>query len=222
MRQASSPVQSNQVGVHPRLADAVRRHLAAPAAAPIADHAHAAFAALRAALAQRAAPLVLDSGCGTGASSLALAAAHRDCLVVGVDQSAARLRARLDDGVHGWREGVLFLRTDVAQLWRLMAKAGLRVARHYLLYPNPWPKSVHYLRRWPMHPAWPYLLQLSGELELRTNWRVYADECAAALALSGMAARIESLSLDAEPLTPFERKYRASGHALLRLTAQPN
>jgi tRNA G46 methylase TrmB len=222
MHSISTPVTSNQSGVHPRLADAVRRHLTAPAAGPVSAHARAAFEVLLAALGRRARPLVLDSGCGTGESTSVLATLHRDALVVGVDQSATRLRAQLDDATHGWREGALFLRTDVAQLWRLMAQAGMRVRHHYVLYPNPWPKSVHYLRRWPAHPAWPYLIQLGGALALRTNWRVYAEEWHAALALSGISASLGPLSPSAHALTPFERKYRASGHELWRVTAPLN
>ena len=89
----SRSVTSNQTGIHNDLERVVRRHLQSPWQAPIADHDAQAFAQLQqwrqAQGAER--PLMLDSGCGTGSSSLLLASQHPEALVVGVDQSAARL-----------------------------------------------------------------------------------------------------------------------------------
>jgi hypothetical protein len=64
----------------------------------------------------------------------------------------------------------------------------------------------------------PCIAALGGSVELRTNWRIYADEFALALGLAG--ARVDACeTVDAAtPLTPFERKYAASGHELWRCT----
>jgi hypothetical protein len=59
------------------------------------------------------------------------------------------------------------------------------------------------------------MLALSGAIELRTNWCVYAEEFALALDIAGVANTCEVFMAD-EPLTPFERKYQASGHTLWR------
>lgn len=221
----SRPVRSNQTGPHARLAETVRRHLAEPWRAPLHGPSERVFEALearrRALGAQR--PVVLDAGCGTGESTRRLAARHAEAVVIGVDRSATRLaRVGAEAGVTG-EERVLWARADLATLWRLAVLERWPVAHHYLLYPNPWPKSAHLGRRWHGHPVFPHLLALGGRLELRTNWATYAEEFAAAVALAtGAAGRdpagaAERLPAPAEPLSPFERKYAASGHALWRV-----
>jgi tRNA G46 methylase TrmB len=177
---------------------------------------------LRSWLRERAAlPLVLDSGCGTGASSVALAAAHPDCAVVGVDQSLARLSRRV--GVAGDLAPIagnaVLLRAPLQDLWRLLLADGRRLQRHLLWYPNPWPKPEHLGRRWHAHPVFPTLLALGGQIELRSNWRVYVDEFALALRAHGWPSAVARVPESGEPATPFERKYRDSGHALWCLSA---
>ena len=55
-------------------------------------------------------------------------------------------------------------------------------------------------------------------LECRSNWSVYIDEMALAIALAtGRPAVGEAWQPSGEPLTPFEKKYLASGHALHRV-----
>jgi len=56
-------------------------------------------------------------------------------------------------------------------------------------------------------------------IELRTNWRVYAEEFALALDIAGVA-NISEAFVPEEPLTPFERKYQASGHELWRCRSE--
>ncbi|MDX1381781.1 MAG: hypothetical protein R3233_11700 [Xanthomonadales bacterium] len=219
-RAASRPVVSNQPGVHPRLAERVRRHLESPWQRPLHRPTMIAFDALLPILdAEPDRPLVLDSGCGSGASTRLLARRHPEALVLGVDRSASRL-AR--DGHHRLphREGnALWLRAELATLWRSLRAAGHHPAYHYLLYPNPWPKAVHLQRRWHAHPAFADLLALGGRLEMRCNWKTYAKEFAQALALAtGEEHRPERIVF-AAPITPFERKYLASGHALYAVTA---
>jgi tRNA G46 methylase TrmB len=108
------------------------------------------------------------------------------------------------------------MRAECADIWRLMLEADWSVVRHFLLYPNPWPKPGHLQRRWHGHPVFPQLLALSDVVELRTNWQVYAEEMGAALFVAGRPAGIERIRPEAA-LTDFEEKYRDSGHALWRL-----
>ena len=100
---------------------------------------------------------------------------------------------------------------------RLRGAAGLRLARHYVLYPNPWPKIGHLGRRWHAHPVFPWIARLGGVLECRSNWHVYIEEFALALeAAIGQPVAWQAFSAEL-PLTPFERKYRDSGQTLYRL-----
>ena len=140
---------------------------------------------------------------------------HPDALVIAMDQSAVRLQRGLER--FGAAPANLYLmRAECADIWRLMLAADWSVARHFLLYPNPWPKPGHLQRRWHGHPVFPPLLALSEVVELRTNWQVYAEEMAAALSVAGRPAGIERIQPETA-LTDFEEKYRDSGHALWRV-----
>jgi len=156
---------------------------------------------------------VLDSGCGTGWSTARLAERYPDAIVLGVDQSAARLERFREPELPNMRR----VRARAEDFWRLLAADGIRPARHFLLYPNPWPKAAQLRRRWHGHPVFADLLALGGSLELRTNWRIYADEFRIAAGTCGIdTPPVVSFSVDS-PLTPFERKYAESGHRLYRL-----
>lgn len=216
---SSRPVSSSQTAVHPDLLRVVQRHLEQRWRQPLHQHSCAAFAVLQAWRARQGAerPLWLDSGCGTGRAAQALALARPELLVVGVDRSAARLTraARRFD----CPDNLLLLRADCADIWRLMLAAGWSPERHYLLYPNPWPKPAHLRRRWHGHPAFASLLALGGRLEVRSNWPLYIEEMQQALALAGRHSQLTAFVPQA-PISDFEDKYHASGHRLYRLLAE--
>lgn len=209
--------QSAQSGVHERLEAVVRKHLAEPFRKPIAPYNREA---LDAALADwnRAAPLILDAGCGVGHSTIQIARAHPEHWVIGVDQSQDRLDRKKPYPDALMPRNLVFVRADLVDFWRLIDEAGLRLARHYILYPNPWPKIGHLARRWHAHPVFPFIPRLGGVLECRSNWDVYMHEMATALSIA-LGHDVPWGAFEAEvPLTPFERKYRDSGQTLYRLT----
>ena len=216
--QLSRTVTSSQRGVHPRLAAVVDAHRQHAWRAPLHRPTVAAFNALRVIVDRDERPLVLDSGCGTGESTQLIARALPKTLVIGVDKSRARL-LRTGAGRFPHREGnVVWLRADLATFWRLALQAGWRLHRHYLLYPNPWPKPSQLQRRWHAHPVFPAMLQLGGRLEMRCNWQPYAQEFAVAVSRV-LGIETQPLPLGESPVTsPFERKYRASGHQLYSLS----
>lgn len=219
--QANSRVPSSaQSDIHEQLPMVLERHASAPFRKPYADYNRAAFAASFERFHRLAAgaPLILDACCGVGESSVALAKAFPTHYVIGVDQSAARLQRgqqRRRDGL-AWPDNLDLVRADLVDYWRLLLDAGVRLERHYLLYPNPWPKIGHLRRRWHGHPIFPSLLALGGVLECRSNWPIYIAEHALAVGkLTGRAAPCEAY-VPAQPMTPFERKYLDSGHKLFR------
>ena len=217
MQGNSRPVASRQDATHRELPRLLTRHVAHPFRKPPADYSRAAFATFLAAWDGHA-PLVIDAACGTGESTLGLAARHPHALVLGIDQSAQRL-AR-GQALAGAQPNALLLRADMVDFWRLLAEQDVRPAAQYLLYPNPWPKPGQVMRRWPAHPVFPTVIALGGHIECRTNWRIYADEFALAVGLlTGTAATVAAFAPE-KPLTPFERKYDASGHPLYRVVAQ--
>ena len=209
-------VTTSQKDVHPNLKARVQKHKLGLHRRLFADHSKAAFERLDHWLQTRRQPIILDSCCGVGDSSRMLARAHPDDVVVGVDQSLKRLgreRAAQDP------DNLLLVRADLQDLWPLMERHGYRLKYHYLLYPNPWPKPGHLKRRWHAMPCFKALVVLGGTLEVRSNWRTYVEEMALALMVYNHSATITSVETDGdfEPLSPFEAKYAASGHALYRL-----
>lgn len=218
MSYANSKIpESAQHGVHEQLERRVRRHLAEPFRKPYAEYNRDALAQALAGW-DRVAPLILDAGCGVGHSTIQLARAHPDHWVIGVDQSEDRLTRRKPYPEALMPRNLVFVRADLVDFWRLLDEAGLRLARHYILYPNPWPKIGHLGRRWHAHPVFPVIPRLGGVLECRTNWDVYAQEFAGALRIVlGQPVAWESFEA-AQPLTPFERKYRDSGQTLYRVS----
>lgn len=215
----SRGVGSRQDGPHRDLEKVVRRHLANPFRKPVADYNRRAFDEALTAWRtwQEGAPLILDAGCGVGWSTLRLAEAHPEHFVLGVDQSLDRLSRGKPMPLP---PNGAFVRADLVDFWRLLAESGVKLTRHYLLYPNPWPKIGHLARRWPGHAVFPAIVALGGILECRSNWRIYVEELALALTIaSGQQYAVEDWLPAGEPLTPFERKYLASGQGLFRLVA---
>ncbi|MDN3524512.1 SAM-dependent methyltransferase [Halomonas sabkhae] len=214
----SRSIHSNQSGPHQDLARRVERSLQHAWRKPVADHTREAFARATDWLADRPrCPLMLDAGCGVGLSTRRLAYAHPDCAVVGVDRSGDRLSR--DHGEPP--DNALLLRADLVDFWRLALAAGWQPRQHYLLYPNPYPKSVHLKMRWHGHPVFPVIPALGGRLELRSNWALYVEEFALALhQATGIQAAVEAFDPGETPLTPFENKYRRSGQTLWRLVAE--
>jgi len=208
------PVSAQQ-GVHEKLVERVERHRDSPFRKPYTEYNLQAFEGAMAAW-DRASPLILDAGCGVGHSTIALARAFPDHFVWGVDQSEDRLNRRKPYPDALLPKNMLLVRADLVDFWRLLADEGVSLARHYILYPNPWPKIGHVGRRWPAHPVFPFIPRLGGVLECRTNWQVYIEEFCAALGVL-LDQPVSWETFDApSPLTPFERKYRDSGQPLYR------
>nr|WP_116331016.1 methyltransferase domain-containing protein [Cupriavidus taiwanensis] len=217
----SRTIVSAQSDVHEHLAARVARHLAEPFRKPIGEPSRRELgAALQRWQQAGGAPLILDAGCGVGESTLRLATRFPDHFVIGVDQSEKRLAA----GKDWWGDAPMpanfwWARADLVDVWRLLQADAVPVARHYVLYPNPWPKIGHLGRRWQGHAVFPALAACGDYLECRSNWRVYIHEFAQALELVGRPARVEAWA-PAQPMTPFERKYAASGHGLWRCVSE--
>jgi len=191
----------------------LHKHLTSEHREPVADYNRAAFDTV----CQRIqdSPLILDSFCGSGHSTAVLANSYPDHLVIGIDKSASRIARHADTK---W-DNYLVIQAECEPLWKLLADEGIRVRRHYLLYPNPWPKSKHLKRRIHGHPGFAALLQLRGVVELRSNWQLYVEEFGLAMQLAGYPGRVSLLAepgeaREEEDLTLFEKKYRLSEHPL--------
>lgn len=206
--------------MHTQLLPLVDKHAAHPFLKPVTAYNRHAFDTSMATWQQAGgAPLILDTGCGVGLSTLHLAQQFPDHFVIGIDQSEDRL-ARESRWEGDLPHNLTHIRADLVDYWRLLLQEKIFPARQYLLYPNPWPKIGHLARRWQGHAVFPTIVALGGVIECRSNWQIYVEEFACALGrFSHQEVTCEAF-LPATPITPFEQKYLASGHGLWRCIAQ--
>ena len=206
----SRSVTSNQEGIHPDLEVTIKRHLQKTYQKPVPEYVNDILDQIEKKRQEIRGNLILDSGCGIGASTIKLAEQFPDDLVVGIDQSENRLSKSEE------KNNTLFFRANLIDVWLLMEKNKWKVDQHYLLYPNPWPKKKHLQRRWHGHPVFPSLLNLGGKLELRSNWKIYMDEFSQAVEIvTNYSSSVEEF-IPSEILTPFEKKYHSSGQKIYR------
>lgn len=208
----SRVIVSNQQGLHEQLDEVVLKHLKHAFRKPYQQHTLDAFKACEKWVEQQGKPVIFDSCCGVGESTYHIAKKHPEAVVLGLDKSADRLARHPESIADNYR----LLQVNLNDFWRLAVDANWQLSHHYLLYPNPWPKAKHLQRRWHGSAVFPAILQLGGELELRSNWFTYIHEFARALQLAGQTCKVEEYQSDTA-ITPFERKYWASGQKSLRL-----
>lgn len=216
--------------------------------------------------------IVLDSGCGTGRSSLLLGEMYPDHLIIGVDRSFVRLSKQTsnddDDDVSDddeeqspsyvsssrrpicelMSDNVILIRAELVDFWRLcdqkQKQGEWNIAKHYMLYPNPYPKQLRLTQRWYAHPSFPLILKLSAqEIVIRSNWENYLQEFATSIQIANeyYSTSVEEQETPAvvvnyaEPylssaskgplprtdksiaMTNFERKYDACGESTYEL-----
>ncbi|MDP2561481.1 tRNA (guanosine(46)-N(7))-methyltransferase TrmB [Psychrobium sp. 1_MG-2023] len=213
----SHQIITNQQGIHEHLVDVVEKHLKHPFQKPYQSHSLEGFKLVAAEVEKQGKPIIFDSCCGVGDSTVNLAKLYPEHFVIGMDKSGHRLNKNEAYEQHGV-DNFMLLRTDLNDFWRLALEAEMLPEKHFILYPNPWPKSKHLQRRWHGAAVFPALVALGGELEMRSNWRLYLDEFAAALAVVNKQASVHEFNPQ-PTITPFERKYQASGQALYQLKA---
>lgn len=216
-------ILSRQTDIHEDLPRLLARHQPHAFQKPYTDYNRAAFAQfMQAWVASQWAPLIVDAGCGVGESTFHIARAHPNAFVVGVDQSEDRLTTQKSWWRDEWPSNFIWIRADLVDFWRLLheelARHGERLYKHFILYPNPWPKIGHLQRRWHGHAVFPTIVALGGVLECRSNWPVYVREFAFAVQHATGRAPEECAPMQVtEPITPFERKYQSRGEPLFRV-----
>ena len=232
-------VATNQTNIYDKLEEVVRKYASTEYLRPIADHTRIAFAEaekfvegfygnagrdndLSGRTSRTAYKVILDSGCGTGESTLNIALANPGIPVIGIDKSVARLSK-----AGTAPQNAFLVHAELLDFWRLAlekVKTGQwHIPYHALYYPNPWPKQSEATRRFHLHPIFPTLLQLGDAIELRTNWEIYAREFAeAARVATQVATPDRTIACEAfepeHPITAFERKYKEARQQLWRVT----
>lgn len=221
----SKAIITNQTDIHEKLDEVVQKHLSHPFKKPYQAHTKQAFAAMdehvQAFLtADPSGEIILDACCGVGQSTRLLAEKNPKALVIGVDKSAHRI----NKNVVGFTEkegcqadNYHLVRADLNDFYRLVKAANWPVGKHYILYPNPWPKSKHLQRRWHGSAVFPQMSSIGKTLILRSNWPLYLQEFQQAAAKVNLFGTLNELDVTEQPLTPFEAKYQASGQICWQL-----
>ena len=219
----SKAIDSNQTGVHEKLEEIVVKHLNHPSQKPYQAHTKAAFEDIDAIVQAFDGEVILDSCCGVGQSTRILAKQNPQALVIGVDKSAHRINRNVEELTNNATEETVsnyyLIRADLNDFYRLVVAAKWPVTKHYVLYPNPWPKSKHIQRRWHGSAVFPDMIKIGNQMILRSNWSLYLEEFNAAINIAGLTGLLSTVE-DEEPLTPFEAKYKASGQECFQLTIQ--
>ncbi len=219
----SKAIVTNQTGIHEKLEQIVEKHLTHAFEKPYQAHTIEVFDELDQLVQVFDGPIILDACCGVGQSTRLLAKLNPNALVIGVDKSAHRINRNVEEhfaedlnGVENYR----LVRADLNDFYRLVAQAKWPVSKHYILYPNPWPKAKHIRRRWHGSAVFPFILSIGQELILRSNWLLYLEEFQLAARLAkheGKLKEVTDLAMKA-PLTPFEAKYTHSQQQCWQLT----
>ena len=216
MQQPARSISTNQTGIHQNLQKVVTRQLLSVSQRPLSSHTQQAFEEAINWLGKWQGELILDSCCGVGESTVNIALAHPNARVIGIDKSA--LRTDKHQAYASTLQNYLVLRADLNDFLRLLVINEKKLSKHYLLYPNPYPKSAHLQRRWYATSALKDILELGGILEVRSNWQLYIQEFSAALTIAHISNEIELFACK-HAITPFERKYWQSGQSSWQLLA---
>jgi tRNA (guanine-N7-)-methyltransferase len=167
----------------------------------------------------RSAPTVLEIGFGMGDSTAAVAAARPDTNYLGIEVYPAGIGSLLRQVTERSLSNVRVIAHDAFEVVRDMIAPGTLAGVH-LWFPDPWPKARHHKRRLIQPPFTALLasrLASGGYLHLATDWEPYAQQMLQVLSAEPLLANTcESWSRrpEARPLTKFERRGLARGHAV--------
>ena len=150
--------------------------------------------------------LVLDSGCGTGRSTILMGEMYPDHVIIGVDRSFTRITKTMQkqpehDGMSNGNpedmasskrpycqqiyQNTFLVRAELVDFWTCCLQRNLTISHHYILYPNPYPTQTRVTQRFYAHPSFPLILQLQPEsIILRSNWEGYLKEFAMAVSIA--------------------------------------
>ena len=178
----------------------------------------------------RAAPTILEIGCGMGETTAAIAQAHPHHNYLGVEVHSPGVGSLLKLIEEKQLANLRIIQHDAVDVVELMIRPESLAGIH-IFFPDPWPKKRHQKRRL-IQPRFVQLLASrlmpGGYIHLATDWQDYAEQMLDVLASApllentapGFAPRP-----DYRPPTKFEQRGLKLGHPvwdlLFRRTASP-
>ncbi|MDQ3119316.1 MAG: tRNA (guanosine(46)-N7)-methyltransferase TrmB [Verrucomicrobiota bacterium] len=167
----------------------------------------------------RSAPLEVDLGCGDGAFLVALAEGSPDRNFLGVEQMVGRVRGACRKIGDRALPNARILRLEISHSLSLFPRGSVDV--FHLLFPDPWPKRRHHVRR----VVTPEFLRAAaralaggGIFQIKTDQEDYLGAMKQA---AGEVQELEAIVEDEHrpgPTTTFEERFRAAGLPIFRLT----
>jgi tRNA (guanine-N7-)-methyltransferase len=176
------------------------------------------------ALFQRSAPRLLEIGCGTGETLVALAKSHPENDYLGVEVYRPALGRLLQAIHHRSLTNVRLVAQDAVQVLSHRIPEGALDAI-YVFFPDPWPKRKHHKRRL-IRPATVEMLckvlSTHGRLFIATDWDDYAAHIQRVMAQETGLSNLAGEALYAprprwRPVTRYESRARKWGHAVREL-----
>lgn len=167
----------------------------------------------------RAAPKILEIGCGMGETTAAIAAAHPENDYLGLEVHTPGVGSLCKLVAEGGLGNLRVCQHDAVEVLRDMIGAEALSGVH-IFFPDPWPKKRHHKRRLIQPPLVALLasrLRQGGYIHCATDWQEYAEQMlevlAAEPALENTAAGFAPRP-DYRPLTKFEQRGLRLGHGV--------
>lgn len=167
----------------------------------------------------RAAPKILEIGCGMGETSAAIAAAHPENDYLGLEVHTPGVGSLCKLIAEGNLGNLRVCQHDAVEVLRDMIGDGTLSGVH-VFFPDPWPKARHHKRRLLQPPLVATLaakLKPGGYLHCATDWENYAEQMLEVLsaepALQNTADSYAPRP-DYRPLTKFEQRGLRLGHGV--------
>jgi tRNA (guanine-N7-)-methyltransferase len=167
----------------------------------------------------RIAPLEVDLGCGDGSFLTELAAQNPERNFLGVEKLFGRVRSACKKVARLELSNARILRADIPHTTQQLLPTG-SVAVFHLLFPDPWPKRRHHVRRvftTELLASLARALTPDGLVRVATDDSDYFQEMTRVLGRVSFFQERDDLVAAALPSTTFERRFLDRGLEIHRL-----
>jgi tRNA (guanine-N7-)-methyltransferase len=167
----------------------------------------------------RAAPKILEIGCGMGETTASIAAAHPESDYIGIEVHAPGVGSLLKEIAARELANLRVIRHDAVEVVRDMIAENSLAGTH-IYFPDPWPKKRHHKRRLIQPPFVHELarrLAPGGYLHCATDWEEYAQQMLAVLSAEPLLANTAEGFAPRpawRPQTKFEARGVRLGHGV--------